>query len=274
MFSKIFVMSTLSNSGATTISNIIAHMLAERGIDTSLFYTDSKNDAADYFGLVDVDAQPSNISIVASSISETNINRRTILDYSHKIPDCDKLHILNIGSETIDEYSRRLMLKLLLMKPPTQVNIFDISQDLSDETILEELQHVDAVFVVINMSQKGIDSYLSWKESNLFPDELPVIPIVNMYNEHVAPIQQFSEYLQLLPSQLLKVHYNPYINLCTLMKSLYEIYPQVQKRDPRVAHLYGDFERIYQTIVDYGQKSRFNFNMEDLLAKVKHKVNA
>ena len=272
MFNKILVLAPLHNIGTTSVTCGIAHTLAIRGISTTLLYTDTKNDLAVNFGLGDVDASPSNISMIASTMTERSLNSKVILEYSHKIPSVDNLHILNVGSTTIDSYSRDLVLNLILDKLPTQVCIVDVAEGLEDERIQDLIEKVDCIFVVLIMSQECINLFNNWMESGLLPQE-KVFPIVNYYNENVMPIQKFAALINLLPSRMNKVHYNAFITRCTLMQAMYELVPQIEKKDPRVAQLSGDFDRIYSTILDAYQEKRFAFNLEDSIAKVKSKLN-
>ena len=272
MFNKVMFLSPLHNIGTSTVASCIAHTLAIRGINTMLCYTDKKNNITEYFGLPDVDAPPSNISIVASSMSETHVPKKTLLEYSHHIESTDNLHILNIGSDTIDTYSSQLLMKLLIQNPPTQVLMIDVSEDPTTEYIQDAIAEVDCIFVVINMTQSCIDYYNNWIGSGLFPVN-KVFPIVNYYNENIMPIQKFAEQIHVLPSRTNKLHYNPFITRCMLMKAAYELVPQVEKKDARVAQLSGDLDRLYNTIIDNKESRRFMIDFEDLTAQIKTKLN-
>lgn len=248
MSTKIAIMSPLHQSGATTVSAIMAHALAYKGFSSLLCYTESNNPVSKYFGVKDVDDPTRSVMLVTKLIEAGALKDTEIKNYAYMYDK--RSYLMNIADNTLDARSRRDTIKYTYNRVDTDFVICDISTDITDEQTQELLDVTDAVFIVINPYNKYFDRIRGWLAIDTFNGRDNTFVLVNNYNEIVYAMRDISKKIGIKAVNLCKMHYNPWITKCCEVNKLQTIMPCVyDDNDSRVLNLRNDIKEITDALV-------------------------
>ena len=243
---KVMVMSPLHNLGASVTSALIAQGLTFDNKTTTLLFTDADSRLPSYLGIEDVADPTRSVMQIVRLIDTGAIDDDDILEYAHQY--VKNSYMLNVADPTLDEHDRIEVVQHIFNRVPTDVAIVDNTHDIDDEATADLLSASDALFIVTNMSPKGVERVKAWMDSPALKDFHNVFIIVVGYNESTMSLREFAKYMKTTANRVCKVHYNPWIQKCTINGQLQTILPLAKDWDPRVAALENDISEITQCI--------------------------
>ena len=155
---------------------------------------------------------------------------------------------MNAADPSLVDKDREQVIKHIYNRVPTDVVVCDNSEDIDSPLTHSLLAESDMLFIVINMSskcQKHLKAWLATPQLKNYPN---IYIIVNCYNEVVYAMRNFAKVIGVTANRVCKLHYNPWIQKCTLNNQLHTILPLTREIDPRVANLNIDLNEIIQCV--------------------------
>lgn len=266
---KTLMFSPQSNVGLTTVSALIAHTFAYNGFTSMLGYTDTSNAIPQFFGVTDLDDPTRSITQVMRMVDSNAIQPKDVLKYAFQYDPKVKAYFMNFGDERLNTIAQQRIIEYIHKYVPTDITIWDMSSTPDDPFAQTLMQDATSIFLVTDVSDKGITMVKNWLESDVFPDVNNVYIVINKYSSEIMPWKRLADKYDILPSHLCKLHYNPYINKCALEHCLQTITPTIQNRDPRVAILNNDIKEIVQAVNDYNIQKKNRINIQDEISKIR-----
>lgn len=244
---KVLVMSPLHQSGATTVSTLMAHALTYVNKTVTLAYTDPTSLLPKYLGIKRIDDPTRSIMQVVRLIDSDALADNEILDYG--VEFSKNVHLLSLGDATITERDAAAIVKHVYKRVPTDICIVDSHDDIDSPVSQNLIEQSDLVFIVLSPSDKDFAHMKFWLENKELNKHPNVCVIINHYDEVVAPLRNLAKHIGFSANRVCKVHENPWIRKCCMVGMLHDIIPKVKAIDPRVANLSCDFTEISQCVV-------------------------
>jgi len=270
---KVLMFSPLHNIGLTTVTAMIAHTFAYKGFTSMIGYTDVYNAIPRYFGVTDLDDPTRSITQVIRMVDSNSINSKDILKYAYQYDIKHKAYFMNFGDSRLNDTAQHRILDYVFTNVPTDLTILDMSEAPDNGFAQEMIQKATSIFIVTDLSDKGLMIAKNWMESDLFPSLDDVYIILNHYEDVVIPWKRMADKLNVLPSHVCKLHHNPFITQASLNNALHTLVPLIEAHEPKVANLNNDLKEINQAINDYALQKRNHINFQDALAKLQRKTH-
>lgn len=246
MAHKILVMSPLHNLGATVASAIIAQGLTYYNKTSTLLFTKQDSNLPNYLGVENINDPTRSIMQIIKLIDNGAIVNEDIIDYAHQY--VKNSWLLNVSDPSLGDKDRQQVITHTFEKVTTDVVICDNSDDIDTPLTQRLLEIADMLFIVIDMSEKCLNHLKAWMEVPTIKNSKNVYIIVTRYNEVVAAVRPFAKKINFPANKVCKIHYNPWIQKCTLNGQLHTIMPLARELDPRVANLNTDVAELAQCV--------------------------
>ena len=244
MAQKVVVLSPLHNSGASTVAALIAHNSACKGKSSMLCYTDAHSPLPEYFGIEENNDPTRTIMQVTKLIDAGGLTNSEILQYADKYDLRHEAYILNTADPTLDDASRKQIIKFIFAHTPTNLVVCDVSEDMQDIVAQELIEDADGVFIVIQPTQKYYARVRAWLQDPILVNKENVYVLVNGYHEVITSARALADKIGIKAVSLCKVHYNPWICKCCHIGSLEDVVRTALMSDPRTVNLQSDFTEI------------------------------
>ena len=248
MAERIIVLSPLHNGGASTVATLIAHNAACKGRSSVLCYTAANSPIPDYLGIEDTTDPTRAITQVTRLIDVGGITDAEILQYTFPYDKRHPAYMLNTGDPTLDEISRKQVIKFIFSHITTDVVICDVSEDIQDTVAQELVEEADGVIIVIQPSEKYYARTRAWLQMDCLTNHKNVFILVNTYHEVIGSVRELANAIGIKAVSLLKMHYNPWIAYCSQHGELANIVRTSIMSDPRTVNLTNDFVELDQAI--------------------------
>lgn len=248
MSQKVLILSPLHQSGATSISVLLAQMLTYNGMTSTLMFTQKNNNCPDYLD-IDVKHDPTrSIMQIVRLLDSGELADSEIIDYTNSV--AKNCYLLNIVDESLPEETAKNIVTKVYSRITTDIVVCDDSSDLLHERNDALIDAADVIFMVINPSEKHYAYAREWLASLSKEERERTAIVLNYYSEVIDSVRNIAKKLGIPASHLCKLHYNPWITRCCLTGQLQTIIPQVQVADPRVASIYGDMKELIQMVIN------------------------
>lgn len=243
---KVLVMSPLHQSGASTVSALMAQSLTYDNKTTTLVYTSPDSLVPGYLGVKNIDDPTRSIMQVVRLIDSNAIRDTDILDYA--VQFSKNAYLLSFGDSTLPTRDALQIVQHVYRRVPTDVCIVDNSDDISTPITQKLLDNTDCIFVVISLTKKYFLYLKNWLENTTLGKRDDVYIVVNHYDPVVASVRDIAKMLGLPANRVCTLHENPWIRKTTLNGQLSTVVPCVKGIDPRVANLSADLRGFSQII--------------------------
>lgn len=246
---KVLVMSPLHQTGATTVSAILAQSLTYANKSVTLAYTDNRSLLPQYLGVKNAQDPTRSITQVAKLIMNHALEDKEILDYT--LPMSKHARLLNFSDPALTERDAATIINHVYSRVPTDICIVDNSHDIDSDVTKNLLELSDLVFIVVTPSQKDFARMKYWMEFKRLNSHPNVCVIINMYDETVDALRNMARYIGMPANRVCKLHDNPWLRKCAFTGTLTSVVPKVKGLDPRVANLNCDIDELCQCVISF-----------------------
>lgn len=246
MAHKILIMSPLHNMGATVAAEMLAQGLTFDNKTTTLLFTQPSSYLPQYINIENVNDPTRSIMQIVKLIDNGAIEDRDILDYA--FPYVKNSWLVNVADPSLSGHDREQVVTHIYGRVPTDIAICDNSEDIDSHLTQTLLDESDMLFLVVDMSKKSRERLKLWLETPQLKNFPNIYVIVNNYNEVVYSVRNFAKAISMPANRVCKLHYNPWIQKCTLNSQLHTILPLARELDPRVANLNNDISEMMQCV--------------------------
>lgn len=246
MAHKILVMSPLHNLGATVASSLVAQGLTYYNKTSTLLFTKTNSELPKYLGIDDIDDPTRSIMQVVKLIDSGAIKNEDIVDYGHQYSK--NSWVLNVADPALVDKDKEQVILHAFEKITTDVVICDNSDDINTPLSKRLLEVADMLFIVIDMSDKCLEHLKAWLEIPIIKNSPNVYILVTRYNEVVMSLRNFARKIDYPANRVCKIHYNPWLQKCSMSGQLHTVLPLARELDPRVANLNNDIQELAECI--------------------------
>lgn len=235
MATRILVMSPLHNLGQTVCSIMFAQGATYEGKVSMLLATNPDTPIKNYMGMETENDPTRSVMQIVKLIDAGSIQDRDILDYA--IQYTKGGYYLDTSDKSLVGLDRVEVLTHMFSRSPCDLVVMDTDYDVDDQETIDLLEVADAVFLVTDMSDKGVRYMKAWTESKTLKEFQNCFCIVNKYDETVMATREFAKRTPFTANRVCKLHYNPWISKCCLSSTLGTVLPLAKQLDYRVAQL-------------------------------------
>lgn len=246
MAHKILVMSPLHNIGSTVVATMLAQGLTFDNKTSTLVFTQEDSNLPEYLGVTDIHDPTRSIMQVVRLIDSGAIEDKDILDYTYGYVKNGWL--MNMVDPALAASDREQVIDHVYSRVPTDVVICDNSEDITSPMTAKLLEESDMLFIVTDMSMKCQRHLQAWLETPLLKNFSDTFIIVNRYDETVYALRNFAKSIKIAANRVCRLHYNPWIQKCSLNGQLHTILPLAREIDPRVSNLNNDVTEWIQCV--------------------------
>jgi hypothetical protein len=242
---RIAVISPVTRSGASVVTAILAQSAAlTQQLRSVITYTSPHRVLPDYMNAVpQIEDRTRSASQIVKLLQSDAITADELDEYAIMLDE--NCYMLDVVSSTITDEEALMVQKFVYTNIKADVVLCDISEALDDETALELISVSDAICYVLNPDTVSIEAFKEWKNSDVWPKDIPYFVVINRYADDIIGVRQFAKKCGISAKNTCKLHYNPYIVKSCNESFLKDIVPYAYlEKDSRVLQLRSDIKEL------------------------------